>query len=91
MVRSLSIVDEAFILTEPLIAETMEAIIRDYSPSKVVYSGGVEFDFYRPAEQRGLMVRPAYLGGLSTTEIIKRIRSRPDLQLCDTSGASRAG
>ncbi len=76
LVMALRCVDHAFIIHEPLNARTMEQIIRDHQISAVVYAGDATPDFYRPAERAGIMNRLPYRKGISTTEIIDRVRER---------------
>lgn len=73
MVRALSCVDLAFVLNEPLVAETMEQLIDQYRVSSVVYSGNATPEFYLPAEKAGIMHRLAYRSGTCSTGIINRI------------------
>ena len=76
VVKALSCVDEAFIIHEPLISETMDRIIADYGVAAVVYAGDSTPEFYVSAERSGIMHRLPYRGGVSSSEIIRRIVSR---------------
>ncbi|MGE3993779.1 adenylyltransferase/cytidyltransferase family protein, partial [Pseudorhodoplanes sp.] len=76
VVEALSCVDEAFIIHQALISETMERIIADYHVDAVVYAGDSTPDFYKPAERSGIMHRLPYRAGVNSTDIIRRIISR---------------
>lgn len=80
MVQSLACVDEAYILSGPLDAGHMQQILAKYQPRHVVYGGDVTPEFYTPAEQSGIMIRPAYRKGVSSSAIIDTILSRTDLK-----------
>ncbi len=73
VVAALACVDEAFIITAPLVASTMERVIAEYGVDKVVYSGDSTPEFYVPAENAGMMHRPAYRAGVNSTKIIARV------------------
>jgi cytidyltransferase-like protein len=79
VVKALSCVDEAFIIHEPLISETMERIIADYGVAAVAYAGDSTPEFYIAAERSGIMRRLPYRAGVNSSEIIRRIISRDDL------------
>jgi D-beta-D-heptose 7-phosphate kinase/D-beta-D-heptose 1-phosphate adenosyltransferase len=79
VVEALSCVDEAFIIHEALISETMKRIIAAYHVSAVVYAGDSTPEFYIPAEMSGIMHRLPYRAGVSSSEIIKRIVGRKNL------------
>ena len=76
VVQALGCVDDAFIIHDPLVAETMEAIIARYGIGAVVYAGDSTPDFYGPAERSGIMHRLPYRGGVCSSEIIGRIVTR---------------
>ena len=76
VVKSLSSVDEAFILDEPLVAETMERLIKNYQLAAVAYAGDCTPNFYAPAERVGIMHRIPYHLGTSSTGLITRILER---------------
>jgi cytidyltransferase-like protein len=76
LVQALSCVDEAFIIHDALIPETMERIIADFDVSAVVYAGDATPNFYIPADRLGIMHRLPYRTGVSSSEIIGRIISR---------------
>ncbi len=77
IVRSLACVDEAYLFSGPLDASGMEAILARYRPRAVVYGGDATSAFYQPAEQAGIMVRPAYRPGINSSAIIETVLSRP--------------
>jgi cytidyltransferase-like protein len=76
VVLALGCVDDAFIIHDPLVAETMEAIISRFGVGAVVYAGDSTPGFYVPAERAGIMFRLPYRGGICSSEIIGRIVTR---------------
>lgn len=76
VVSALSCVDHAFIIHDPLNAETMSRIIADYGVTAVVYSGNSTPEFYEPAEKAGIMNRLPYHDGVSSSAIIAQIIRR---------------
>ncbi len=76
MIRNLSCVDEVFILDEPCDREAMKKILAEREIYAVVYAGNQSPDFYRPAEQAGIMHRLPYHPGINSSEIITRIIDR---------------
>ncbi len=76
VVEALGCVAEAFILDDRLIGSTMRRIIDDYNVSTVVYAGDTTPEFYVPAEEAGIMRRLPYRSGVSSSEIIERIKTR---------------
>ncbi len=88
MVRALKCVDEASILRDQLVPETLNGLLKKYNPRAVVYSGGEDWAYYNPAVEAGIMVNPAYRQGTSSSAIIQQIKSRPDL--CNAANRKRA-
>jgi cytidyltransferase-like protein len=76
VVKALSCVDEAFIIHDALLPETMERIIAGYDVSAVVYAGNATPEFYLPAERLRIMHRLPYRAGVSSSAIIERIVAR---------------
>lgn len=74
MVSSLKIVDEVFIIDDPLVAQTCETIIQTYRPEKFAYSGEGWEDYYKPAIDRGIFLQLKYQEGINSSEIIERVR-----------------
>lgn len=72
-VRALGFVSEAFLLDGPFDAALMERIIDKYDPVAVVYGSPGFDEYYEPAARRGIMKRPSYRAGISTSEIIRRV------------------
>lgn len=75
-VRSLSCVDEAFVLTDPVTPDTMAKLINEYRIDAVVHAGPATPEFYGPAEDAGIMHHLHYRDGINSTDIIKRIVDR---------------
>jgi cytidyltransferase-like protein len=76
LVKALRCVDHAFIIHQPMTGITLEQIIQEYQVAAVVYAGDATPDFYRPAEEAGIMHRLPYRTGINTTEIIDRVLER---------------
>jgi glycerol-3-phosphate cytidylyltransferase len=75
-VRTQACVDEAFIIDSMAEAPVMKKLIAEHAISIVVYAGNSTPDFYRPAEQAGIMRRIPYRDGISSTRLIERIIER---------------
>lgn len=73
VVKALRCVDDAFIIHDPMIGETMERIIRENAVDAVVYAGDTTPEFYVPADKAGIMHRLEYRSGISTSDIITRV------------------
>ena len=58
----------------------MSGIIDAHDVSAVVYSGNSTPEFYVPAEAAGIMHRPRYRTGVSSSDIIQRIVQRYDAE-----------
>lgn len=72
-IRSLGFVSEAFVLDGPFTADLMSRIINLYRPVAVVYGSSGFDEYYKPAEDLGIMRRLPYRPGISTSEIVNRI------------------
>ena len=75
IVSAIDCVDEAFLIDGLPIAETLEKILAQHQIDLVVYAGDATPDFYAPAEVRGIMHRIPYHEGVSTSEIIARVKN----------------
>jgi cytidyltransferase-like protein len=76
-VMALRIVSEAVFIDGPLDDGTVIAdIIRRFDPVAVCYAGNAYADYYRPAIDRGIFVRLQRRTGVSTTDIIERVRGQ---------------
>ena len=76
-VKALRIVSEAVFIDGPLDDGTVIAdIIRRFDPITVCYAGDAYADYYKPAVDRGIFVRLKRRTGVSTTDIIERVRSQ---------------
>ena len=73
IVASISHVSAAFIIDQPMVAATLDKIIISHDISLVAYAGHNTPEFYENAERSGIMRRPPYHNGVSTSEIIRRI------------------
>ncbi|MDZ4735501.1 MAG: adenylyltransferase/cytidyltransferase family protein [Rhodospirillaceae bacterium] len=79
-VRALRIVSEAGFIDGPLDDGTVIAdIIKRFDPVAVCYAGDAYADYYAPAIERGIFVRLKRRSGVSTSEIIERVRERTTL------------
>lgn len=76
IVAAIDCVDEAVLIEGLPNAATMESILASYEIDLVVYAGNATPDFYKPAEDRGIMRRLSYRKGVSTSALIARIQSR---------------
>ncbi len=76
IVTAIDCVDEAFLIDGIPDAANLEATLQRYDIDLVVYAGDATPDYYRPAEQRGIMHRLPYHEGTSTSSIIQRIKSQ---------------
>lgn len=74
IVRGLACVDQAVLLDGPIVAETLDSLIRDHAISVVVYAGDSTPELYRGAEAAGIFRRLPYRDGVSTSAIIDRVR-----------------
>lgn len=79
-VRALRIVSEAVFIDGPLDDGTVIAdVIKRFDPVAVCYAGDAYADYYGPAIERGIFVRLQRRSGVSTSEIIERVRERTTL------------
>ncbi|MEX0809191.1 MAG: adenylyltransferase/cytidyltransferase family protein [Dongiaceae bacterium] len=79
-VRALRIVSEAVFIDGPLDDGTVIAdIMKRFDPVAICYAGDTFADYYEPAIERGIFIRLKRRSGVSTTEIIERVRERTTL------------
>lgn len=76
IVAAIECVDEAVLLDGLPNAAKLEEIIATHDIDIVVYAGDATPEFYKPAEERGIMRRLPYHDGISTSGIIARIQTR---------------
>ncbi len=75
-VKSLPFVDDAFVYDGPFVADVHEALCQRVGAKIVVYGSPGFDDYYAPSIRAGRFVRMDYRAGASSSEIIKRIKSR---------------
>lgn len=74
-IKALPFVDEAFVYDGPFVAEVHEALCQRVGADIVVYGSPGFDDYYAPSIKAGRFRRLDYRSGLSSTEIISRLKA----------------
>jgi cytidyltransferase-like protein len=73
-IKALPFVDEAFIFSGPFTGKLHEELCEKYEVDLVVYGSKGFDDYFEPSVKAGRMRRLEYRSGLSTSELLQRIK-----------------